>query len=164
MINNIPALLNAKRLPRCLLGLGAIEVFDYKSEGVVESVVKAAKKDVVSVQIGYDAAGQVGSCLEILKELKGEGTAKLATAVSLPKDSPKVEGVEVTFVATPEDEKEKTEHFRFVFGVWLKGKLEKGEFVPSSKVQLVGGGLESINKGLDELKKGVSGVKLVVEV
>ena len=147
-----------------LKGLGASEVFDYRSEDVVESVVKAAKKDGVSVQLGYDAVGQVGSCLEILKVLKGEATAKLATARPLSEDSPQAEGVEVKFVAAPKDEKERTEHFQFVFGVWLKEKLEKGEFVPTSKVQVVEGGLESINKGLDELKKGVSGVKLVVEV
>lgn len=53
--------------------------------------------------------------------------------------------------------KERTEHFHFVFNVWLKEKLEKGEFVPSPKIQVVEGGLEGANKGLDELKKGVSG-------
>ena len=147
-----------------LKGLGASKVFDYRSEDVVENIVKAAKADGVTIQSGFDAAGQVKSCLDILKELKGEGTAKLATAVPPSEDTPKVEGVEVKFVAAPGDEKERTEHFRFVLGVWLKEKLEKGEFVPSPKVQVVGGGLEGIDKGLDELKKGVSGVKLVLEV
>ena len=36
--------------------------------------------------------------------------------------------------------------------------------MPSPKIQVVGSGLESIDRGLDELKKGVSGVKLVVEI
>jgi hypothetical protein len=102
--------------------------------------------------------------LEILKQLKGEETAKLASAIPLSEDSPKMEGVEVKFVAAPRDAKERTEHFHFVFGVWLKKKLEAGEFVPSPKVKVIEGGLESANKGLDELKKGVSGVKLVLEV
>lgn len=31
-------------------------------------------------------------------------------------------------------------------------------------MKVVEGGLESIDKGLDELKQGVSGVKLVLEV
>lgn len=147
-----------------LKGLGASKVFDYKSEDVVQNIVKAAKADGVTVQVGFDAIGQVESCAEILKELKGDGTAKLATAKPPPEDTPKVDGVEVKFVYPPVDEKERTEHFHFVFGVWLKEKLEKGEYVPSPKVQIVGRGLESIDKGLDELKKGVSGVKLVVEV
>ena len=51
-----------------------------------------------------------------------------------------------------------------MFGVWLKEKLENKEFVPSAKIRLVEGGLHSANKALDELKKGVSGVKLVLEV
>jgi hypothetical protein len=75
-----------------------------------------------------------------------------------------VVGVEVKFSAPPRDEKVRTEFFFFVFSVWLKGKLEKGEFMPSPKVQVVEGGLETAQKGLDELKKGVSGVKLVLEV
>ena len=147
-----------------LKGLGASKVFDYKNENVVEDIVKAAKADGVTVQAGFDAVGQVKSCLDILKELKGEGTAKLATAVPPSEDTPKAEGVEVKFVSAPEGEKERTEHFHFVLGVWLKEKLEKGEFVPSPKAQVVEGGLESIDKGLDELKEGVSGVKLVLEV
>lgn len=146
-----------------LKGLGASEVFDYKSEDAVGSIVKAAKADGVTVQVGFDAVGQVGSCLDVLKELKGGGTAKLGTAVPPPEDMPTAEGVEVRFVSAPGDTEARTEHFHFLFGVWLKEKLGKGEYVPSPKVQVVGAGLESINKGLDELKGGVSGVKLVVE-
>ncbi|CAF9927304.1 MAG: hypothetical protein ALECFALPRED_003682 [Alectoria fallacina] len=147
-----------------LKGLGASQVFDYKSEDVVEKIVKAAKADGVTIQAGYDAVGQVKSCLDVLKEFKGEGTLKLATTVPPTEDTPKEEGVEVKFVAGPEDEEERTEHFHFVFGVWLKEKLEKGEIVPSPKILVLEGGLESIDKGLNELKKGVSGVKLVLEV
>lgn len=33
-------------------GLGASRVFDYKSEGVVDSIVMAAKEDGVTVQTG----------------------------------------------------------------------------------------------------------------
>lgn len=72
--------------------------------------------------------------------------------------------MEVKFVGAPTDEKERMEFFHFVFGVWLKEKLEKGEFVPSPKIQVVEGGLESAQKGLEKLKKGVNGVKLVLEV
>ena len=146
-----------------LKGLGASRVFGYKDEHVVESIVSAAKEDGLTVQIAYDAVGQLKECLEILQQLKGEGTAKVASAVPLSENSPKVEGVEVKFVASPVDVKERTEFFRFVFGVWLKEKLEKGEFVPSPKVRVVEGGLEAANKALDEWRKGVSGVKLVLE-
>jgi NADPH:quinone reductase-like Zn-dependent oxidoreductase len=148
-----------------LKGLGASKVFDYKGEHVVENIVKAAKEDEVTVQFGFDAVGQLKSCLEILKELKGEGTAKLASAVPLPEHFPEdLEDVEVKFVAAPVDVKERMEFFHFVFGVWLKDKLERGEFVPSPRIHVVDGGLESANKALDVLQKGVSGLKLVLEV
>jgi NADPH:quinone reductase-like Zn-dependent oxidoreductase len=147
-----------------LKSLGASKVFDYKGENVEETIVKAAKEDGLTIEMGYDAVGQLHSCLEILKELKGEGTAKLASAIHLSENSPKMDGVEVSFVAAPKGQKERTEFFHFVFGVWLKEKLETGEFVPSPKIQVIDGGLESVSKALDHLKKGVSGTKLVLEV
>ncbi len=147
-----------------LKGLGASKVFDYRSENVVERIVQAAKADGVTIQSGLDAAAQLKPCLEILKECKGTGTAKLASARPVPEDAPEVEGVEAKFIMAPSSDEGRTEHFHFVFGVWLKEKLERGEFVPSPRIRVVGGGLESVNKGLDELRGGVSGVKLVVEV
>ena len=75
-----------------------------------------------------------------------------------------MKGVEVEIVLAPANEEERTEFFRFVFRVWLKEKLEKGEFGPSPKIKVVDGGMESANKGLDELKNGVSGMKLLLEV
>jgi len=147
-----------------LKGLGATKVFDYKDEHVVENIVKAAKADGVTVQQGFDAVGQKESSMKVLELLKGAGTAKLASATPPQEGLAKMEGVEVVFVMAPEDVKDRTEHFHFIFNVWLKEKLEKGEFVPSPKAKVVEGGLESANKALDELKAGVSGVKLVLEV
>ena len=144
--------------------LGASKVFDYRGESVVRKVVDAAQEDGVTIKMGFDAVGQLKSCLEILKALSGEGPAKLASAVPLSEDSPTMEGVEVNFVAPPLDESERTEFFHFVFRIWLKEHLDKADFVPSPKIQVVDGGLKAAQKGLDELKKGVSGVKLVLEV
>ena len=146
--------------------LGASRVFDYKAEDVVGNIIKAAKGDGVTIRMGFvAAAGVLESCVEILKELKGAGTAQLASAIPLSEDStPKVEGVEVRFVAAPTDEKERTEFMHYVFNVWLKERLEKGEYVPSPHIKVVEGGLGAANKALDELKQGVSGVKLVLEV
>ena len=145
-------------------GLGASQVFDYKQKDVVENIVKAAKADGVSLQTGYNAAGELKPCMDILKEFKGTGTAKLASAVQLPEDPPKVDGVEAKFILPPAGEAARKEFFHFVFAVWLKEKLETGEYVPSPKVQVIDGGLESINKALDVLKGGVSGVKIVLEI
>ena len=148
-----------------LKGLGASRLFDYKSEGVVESIVKAAQEDGVSLVTGFAAAiGSLGSCISILKETKGSGTAKLASAVHITPDTPTAEGIEVKFISAPTDPRERTDFFHFVFNVWLKEKLENGQLVPSPKIKVVPGGLEAVNSALDELKAGVSGIKLVLEL
>ncbi|KAL9616347.1 MAG: hypothetical protein Q9160_008767 [Pyrenula sp. 1 TL-2023] len=144
--------------------LGASRVFDYKSGGVEDRIVKAAREDGVAISIGYDAVGAHKSCMEILKGLNGSAPAKLVSAARLPEDLAPVDGVEVKFVLAPADEKERTEHFRFIFNVWLKEKLADGQIVPSPKVQVLEGGLGAASKGLDQLKAGVSGTKLVLEV
>ncbi|KAJ1523085.1 hypothetical protein HK096_001880, partial [Nowakowskiella sp. JEL0078] len=148
-----------------LKSLGASKVFDYKDKHVVESIVKAAKEDGVRVQFGYLAAGQLQlqPCLEILKELKGEGSANLVSAPSLPEELPSVKGVKAIWASMLLDETWRKEHFHFIFGIWLKEKLEKKELMPSPKIQKVDGGLGAAQKALDQLKNGVSGVKLVLE-
>ena len=144
--------------------LGASRTFDYRAADVEASIVRAAKEDGVTIRMGYDAVGQLQSCINVLQQTKGEGTARLASAVPLRGDSPTAEGIEIKFVASPDDGKKREEQCRFVFRVWLKEKLEKGEFVPSPHVQIVEGGLASLRKGLDLWKKGVSGTKLVLEI
>ncbi|KAL8917030.1 MAG: hypothetical protein Q9208_008205 [Pyrenodesmia sp. 3 TL-2023] len=144
--------------------LGAKEVIDYKDADVVEKIVKTAKEDGVTVQFAFDAAGQVQLCLDVLKEFVANGTPQLATAIPMSDQTPKEEGVEVKFVAAPTEAKQQTEFFEFVMNKWLRVKLEKAEYKPSPAIKVVEGGLEGLNKGLDELKAGVSGTKLVLEI
>lgn len=145
--------------------LGASKVFDYKSANVEESIVKAVRDDGISVQVGYDAVGgKQKSCSEILSKLNGKRAVRLATATPPPPDFAPIDGVEVKFITAPTDEKNRAEHFHFIFNVWLREKLWNGQIVPSPKLKVVDGGLQSANKALDELKVGVSGVKLVLEV
>ncbi|KAG9230411.1 chaperonin 10-like protein [Amylocarpus encephaloides] len=146
-----------------LKSLGAMKCFDYKAPDALELVVKSARADGLALNSGFDAIGQVHNCAEILKQT-ANGAPKLATAKRIDPLAPKADGIEVNFIKAPEDPKEQTEHFSFVFNHWLKEKLEKKEFTPSPKIHVVDGGLQSINSALDELKKGVSGVKLVLEV
>ena len=145
-----------------LESLGASQCFNYKDSDVVSKIVAGAKKDGVTLNIGYNTAPTAAQqCVDVLKEFK---PAVLANAIPPRQPYPQEAGVDVKFVMAPDDEKEQTEHFAFVFNKWLKEKLARGEYTPAPKVQIVSGGLESANQGLDELKAGVSGVKLVLEV
>lgn len=144
--------------------LGTDKLFNYRDINVVENVIKAVKEDGVVIQVGYDAVGQLKECQQILQRTKAEGPARLASAVPLTEDSPKAEGVVVKFVEAEEDEKKTNELIHFVYRVWLKEKLEKGVYTPSPRMQIVEGGLKAANNALDEWKKGVSAVKIVIEV
>ncbi|KAI9668065.1 MAG: putative secondary metabolism biosynthetic enzyme [Bathelium mastoideum] len=144
--------------------LGAHHVFDYKSKDVVERIVKAAKQDGVTLNMGYTAVGGLEECQAILKEFKGKGTSKLASAPPLQPDAPTAEGVKQKFVLAPDAEEARDEHFHFAFIEWLQPKLASGEYLPSPQIKVVDGGLESANKALDELKAGVSATKLVLEL
>jgi NADPH:quinone reductase-like Zn-dependent oxidoreductase len=145
--------------------LGAARVFDYKNEDVVEQICKAAKGDGLTMDVGYDAVpGALQQCIDVLRKMKGDGKAKLASAPLLPEGFTELEGVEVKFANTPADAKEKAEFFQWVFNVWLKDALSSGAFVPSPKVKLLPGGLEGLNEGLDGVRKGLSGAKIVLEI
>ncbi|KAI1452020.1 GroES-like protein [Annulohypoxylon moriforme] len=144
--------------------LGASRVFDYKAPGVDDTIIQAAKEDGLTFQYAYDAVGALPPCNNILKALKGDGVAHLASAPVLSPGYPIVEGIETKFVAASPDEKERAGQFSFIFNVWLKERLEKGEIVPCPKIQLVDGGLQGINKGLDILNAGVSCTKLVLDI
>ena len=65
------------------------------------------------------------------------------------------------YMLPPEDKEEQREQFHFAFNVWLRERLENGEFVPNPKIKVFGKGLESLTKGLDGLRNGVSRTKLV---
>ncbi|KAI0882378.1 GroES-like protein [Annulohypoxylon maeteangense] len=148
-----------------IMSLGASRVFDYKAPDVEDAVIKAAKEDGLTFQYGYDAVGALLPCHNILKLMKGDGIAHLASAPPLKPGDPTGEGVEVKFVATSTDEKERAGQFSFWFNIWLKEKLEKGEIVSCpQEIQLVDGGLQGINQGLGILKAGVSCTKLVIEI
>ncbi|PPQ88219.1 hypothetical protein CVT25_005185 [Psilocybe cyanescens] len=143
--------------------LGATRLFDYKGADVVEQIVKAIKEDGVAVQYAYHAIGDLQGTLDVLQKVKGEGIATVAHAPVLAPDAPKADGIEVKFVIPPMEPSQTAEFIQFVFTVWLKEKLAKGEIVASPRLQIVEGGLSSLQKGLDEWKNGVSGTKLVVE-
>lgn len=144
--------------------LGASKVFDYKDSNVVENIVKSAKEDGITINLAYDAAGALQSILDILKATKNDDVAKLSSAVTLGPETPTVEGFDIKFVSPPTDYAERDEWSQWLYWTWLSEKLQTGEFVPSPSIKVVEGGLESANKALDELKGGVSGVKLVLEV
>jgi NADPH:quinone reductase-like Zn-dependent oxidoreductase len=148
-----------------LKGLGASRVFDYKSEDVLKRIVDASKEDGLTFRIGYHATGSQQLSVDVMDALRGgPEKVKLAIAPRLDASVKVPEGVESAFVLPPEHLEERKERCSWIFKTWLQGNLAAGKLVPSPRIQVVEGGLESANKALDELKAGVSGVKLVLEL
>lgn len=149
-------------------GTGADRVFDYAASDAVESIVRAAKEDGLVIRNVFLAKGDIAVCQQILEAFVDKGntitSAKIASAPPLPADVQSVAGIETIFLQPSIDEEERRAQFQYWLGTWLKEHLAAGRVKPSPEPKVVGKGLETINEGLDILRKGVSCSKLVVEI
>lgn len=161
--------------------LGASRVFDYNSKTVVTDLQHAFqdKTTAGAISIGHQAAE---NCLDVLYRCKGDKFISMAT---YPLPSPLPE----TFVllrlipyyvyhTVSNWIKSKTRGIRtnYIFGtslihnevgpaIWvdfLPKAIAQGTYICSPDPVVVGNGLDSVQAGLDYLKKGVSAKKVVV--
>ncbi|KAK5789554.1 hypothetical protein VI817_008677 [Penicillium citrinum] len=147
-----------------ILGLGAKRVFDYKDVNVLDQIVSAARDEGVTIRIGYHAIGDQQLAVDTLDALRGSDHAKVAIAPILDPGLKVPDSIESAFVYAPLDPDELRKRVRLIFVEWLESKLAAKEVAPSPYAKVVKGGLESVNGALDELKSGVSCMKVVVEL
>lgn len=168
-----------------LKALGADHCFDLNSKTVVEEVVQALKgKTVVGAYNAYGFAGTAQLCAKVLEQCSGRKF--VSSAQPPPEDIPV--GVECKFGKQQEeagvfcrDSGSHSEMLTMTFPVnclsimdngvgealfhdYLPRALEKGTYVAAPKAKVVGQGLESIQKGFDAQKAGVSATKIVVKL
>lgn len=143
--------------------LRASRIFDYKDTDVVSQIVKAVKEDAVHLETAYNAAGALQQIADVLSACSSTG-GKIASAIPLKDDHRVAGGIDVNFVVAPTDTKERTEWTSYVSNEWLETRLASGAFKASPKIEVIAGGLEAINDGLDRLKQGVSGTKFVLDI
>ncbi|KGO73771.1 Polyketide synthase, enoylreductase [Penicillium italicum] len=145
--------------------LGATAIFDYKASEVVSQIVEAVKKDGVDLHTAHCVVvGGLQPTLDVLKETKGDGAAKVAHSPVLPADHPTLENTTITFNFPSMDSAERSKHMYQCFHGWLKDGLKSASVVPSPALQIEDGGLEGLNPALDKLKAGVSGAKIVLSI
>jgi hypothetical protein len=153
-----------------IASLGADRVFDYKDPQVIDAIVSAARENGLVIRHCFLATGQLASCQAVLKAFVGNGhrgeepEAKIGSAPVIPLDAEEVDGVETFFLHPSVEEGERLGQFQYWLGSWPLEKLANGIIRPSPEPKVVGKGLGAINAGLDELNRGVSCSKLVVEV
>lgn len=147
--------------------LGADFAFDYKSATVVDDIVNAVdrlKQDAYEFAGVYDAISLPGSfkaIVQVFNKLNSRNLVpvkKLATVLppsGLPSDIV-AKGVFAALL-----DKDVSDG---VWGRFVPEGLEKGVFKPLPPASIIGKGLVSIQKGMDENKQGVSFSKVVVEL
>jgi NADPH:quinone reductase-like Zn-dependent oxidoreductase len=148
-----------------LKSLGASDVFDYHDAEVVSKIVAAAKSAGTPISLGFDAITQ-GETPSLTAQtlLSSSGVAKIAAGGDWPKSTPKPEGVEYTRTGAFRTGTDQSELGAWLFNEYIPEALKTKAIVPAPKVEIVAGGIAATQKVFDQLKAGVSGKKLVVQV
>ncbi|KAG9679954.1 oxidoreductase, partial [Aureobasidium melanogenum] len=143
-------------------GLGASRAFDYNADPatLLEQLTNAFKGKTLAGVL--HCAGDAGSSIAICAELfaRVEGNKFFTTTVLLPEDMPanfkhnRVIATTITDNGIGEA----------IFADFLTQALSEGKFKPAPQAEVVGTGLESLQKGVDILRKGVSAKKLIVSL
>lgn len=163
--------------------LGAIQVFDYKIETIVNDLVEAFKGKTIAgvISIGHGAAD---ACMDVLDQCKGDKFLSMATYPT-PERPPK----RFVFLLTVYSFvswsifnwfKSKARNIptrfisagtiidngvgRSIYEDFLPKALAAATFIAAPDPDIVGKGLEYIQAGFDRQKKGVSARKVVISL
>lgn len=137
--------------------LGANQVFDYNSKTVIADLIKAfkGKTSAGALAIGN---GSAEPCVEFVD--KSNGKKFVASANPPPTDLPSGVGIKFIFGSDLKD----NEVGPAIWVDFLPKALGEGTFIAAPDAEAVGKGLESIQGGLDMLKKGASAKKYVISL
>jgi hypothetical protein len=139
-------------------------VVDYRSPTAVDELVAAAKAAGTEIRYAVDAVSTAETLPLVVETLsRFEGAKKMTHFLTWPEQVAKPDDVEATMTRAMKVWGERRDLAQLVFNGLLRGWLETGEVVPQA-VKVVEGGVRGLQAALDELNKGVSGVKVVVEV
>ena len=146
--------------------LGASEVWDHRDTALVEKIISAAAGR--GIKYGFAAASLNGASQVVAKALSGANTGKDLKAqlcVTTPWDEKVAvpQGIEITQTRASAAITDNNEFGVWLFNTFLKEKLENGEYVPSPRIEIVTGGLETgVSNALDRYANGVSATKIIV--
>jgi D-arabinose 1-dehydrogenase-like Zn-dependent alcohol dehydrogenase len=161
--------------------LGAAEVFDYNSDTIVREIISAFRTRTCAgaVSIG---AGSFQKCTEVLGECNGNKFIS-QVSIDIPPFPKSALGFPVfivsmlgTMIAGNIRARRNGVTFKMVIGSdlvanevgkaiyqdFLPKALEEQKFVPAPEPQVVGKGLENLQKAMEIGRKGISAKKLVV--
>ncbi len=134
--------------------LGASHVYDYNSENIVEELVRALEGKTVAGAL--HTVGDSEKCFAVVDRCSGRKFVSMT--LPIPESKPANVDAKQIFGSTLKD----NEVSRAVYVDFLANALSKGTYVPAPEPWIVGTGLESLQKGLEIQKQGVSAKKVVI--
>ncbi|KAF7552710.1 hypothetical protein G7Z17_g4123 [Cylindrodendrum hubeiense] len=148
-----------------LRSVGASMLVDYHSPTAVDDLLAGAERAGSQIALAVDAistAETLASVVQVLSKSTAV-TKKLAHTSPWPKSVPHPEGIETGAIRGDD-----FSHRREDLSIWLCNLslpkwLAEGVIIPPA-YRVIDGGLGGLQNALNELKKGVSGEKLLVEV
>ncbi|GAA6053547.1 hypothetical protein JCM3770_005188 [Rhodotorula araucariae] len=147
--------------------IGAAAAFDYRTPraGLLDALVGAVEAEGSEYAGAFDAISEGGSvelCAEVaLRAFGGKGQKFIAATLQPPKDLP--EGISSEWIfAIDIVLKESGAVARAVYHDYVPAALASGALQAKPDPLVVGAGLESVQRGLDRQKEGVSARKVVV--
>lgn len=135
--------------------LGAAQAFDYKSDTAVQDIIAALKDKKIAGALAI-GQGSVQACYEIVANC--EGNKFVASASRLDVDVP--DGVRSKFIFG--SDLKDNEVGPMIWREFLPSALAQGRYRCVPEPEVVGSGLESIQKAVDFQSRGVSRKKVVV--
>ncbi|KPM44071.1 hypothetical protein AK830_g2424 [Neonectria ditissima] len=148
-----------------LRSLGASVLVDYHSPSAVEDLIAAAEKAGTQISHAVDTITTAHTLSAVVKVLSKSTAADkmIAHTVGWPADLPKPDDIRNQWIAADDLWERRKDLSVWLYNEALPKWLERGTVVPN-RYRVVDGGLGGLQTALNELKKGVSGEKLIVEV
>ena len=144
-----------------LTSLGAAGCFDYKEKDVVGKIVAATKNRDSEIKLAYDAVSDNSTWPQCCKVLEAFGGGRLCLTMGPSDESQKPSNITMSATGALKAIKD-PDLGSFLFNDWLEQSLANKTYVPSPGIQIVEGGIDSVQRALDMHKAGVSGKKLVL--
>ncbi|KAG9231562.1 zinc-binding oxidoreductase-like protein CipB [Amylocarpus encephaloides] len=138
--------------------LGAAYVVDHKDPNAIQEILKVLKQNDLVLD-SISAPNTQVACSEILGKIGG---GKLACL--LWPEKTKFDNVEIVFVNGLDPGMVDLDIGDAVWRKYMPEALAAGKFQPKPDAEILEGGLEKVQEGIDILRKGVSGKKIVIEL
>lgn len=145
--------------------LGASAVVDYRSPTAMEDLISAAARAKTEIPYAIDAISTKETLPTVLRILHASQTTekKLAYTLPWPENIDGPDGIEATRIIASDIGSRRKDLAIWMCGDVLPKWLENREVVPQEQ-KVIDGGLNAIQNGLDLVRNGVSGEKVVVEL